>query len=34
MGVVSPEIQAALLGQKSPKQALSDAAKAAAPLLK
>lgn len=34
MGVLSPEIQAALLGQKSPEQALGDAAKAAAPLLK
>lgn len=34
MGVLSPEIQAALLGQKSPEQALKDAAKAAEPLLK
>lgn len=34
MGVLSPEIQAALLGQKTPEQALSDAAKAAAPLIK
>lgn len=34
MGVLSPEIQAALLGQKSPEQALEDAAKAAEPLLK
>ncbi|MGP6169628.1 ABC transporter substrate-binding protein [Microbacterium sp. A196] len=34
MGVLSPEIQAALLGQKSPQQALEDAAKAAEPLLK
>lgn len=34
MGVLSPEIQAALLGQKSPEQSLDDAAKAAEPLLK
>ncbi|WP_423494497.1 sugar ABC transporter substrate-binding protein [Microbacterium esteraromaticum] len=34
MGVLSPELQAALLGQKSPEQALEDAAKAAQPLLK
>lgn len=34
MGVLSPEIQAALLGQKSPADALKDAANAAAPLLK
>lgn len=34
MGVLSPEIQAALLGQKSPKDALNDAAKAAEPLLR
>ncbi|MFD5213985.1 ABC transporter substrate-binding protein [Microbacterium sp. NPDC058345] len=34
MGVLSPEIQAALLGQKTPEQALEDAAKAAEPLLK
>ncbi len=34
MGVLSPEIQAALLGQKSPADALKDAAAAAAPLLK
>lgn len=34
MGVLSPEIQAALLGQKTPEQALDDAAKAAEPLLK
>ena len=33
MGVLAPEIQAALLGQKSVDQALADAAKAAAPLL-
>ncbi len=33
MGVLSPEIQAALLGQKSPADALSSAADAAAPLL-
>ncbi|GAB3597891.1 ABC transporter substrate-binding protein [Microbacterium tumbae] len=33
MGVLSPEIQAALLGQKTPEQALKDAASAAAPLL-
>lgn len=33
MGVLSPEIQAALLGQKSPADALKDAAAAAAPLL-
>lgn len=33
MGVLSPEIQAALLGQKTPEQALEDAARAAAPLL-
>lgn len=33
MGVLSPEIQAALLGQKSPEQAMKDAAAAAAPLL-
>lgn len=32
-GVLSPEIQAALLGKKSVEQALDDAAKAAAPLL-
>lgn len=34
MGVLSPEIQAALLGLKTPEQALEDAAKAAEPLLK
>lgn len=34
MGVLSPEIQAALLGQKSPSDALKAAAAAAAPLLK
>ncbi|MGW8482483.1 ABC transporter substrate-binding protein [Microbacterium sp. NPDC055903] len=34
MGVLSPEIQAALLGQKTPEQALTDAETAAAPLLK
>lgn len=34
MGVLSPELQAALLGQKSPEQALNDAAKAAEPLLR
>jgi len=34
MGVLSPEIQAALLGQKSPADALKDAAAAAAPILK
>ena len=34
MGVLSPEIQAALLGQKSPEDALKDAATAAEPLLK
>jgi hypothetical protein len=34
MGVLSPEIQAALLGQKSPQQALTDAAEAAKPLLR
>jgi len=33
MGVLSPEIQASLLGQKSPSDALKDAANAAAPLL-
>ncbi len=33
MGVLSPEIQAALLGQKKPDAALKDAAAAAAPLL-
>ena len=33
MGVLSPEIQAALLGQKSPADALESAANAAAPLL-
>lgn len=33
MGVLAPEIQAALLGQKSPADALKDAAAAAAPLL-
>jgi multiple sugar transport system substrate-binding protein len=33
MGVLAPEIQAALLGKKPVDQALSDAAKAAAPLL-
>lgn len=33
MGVLSPEIQAALLGQKTPEQALADAAAAAQPLL-
>lgn len=32
MGVLAPEIQAALLGQKSPQQALDDAAKAASQL--
>ncbi|MET4159202.1 multiple sugar transport system substrate-binding protein [Agromyces sp. PvR057] len=34
MGVLAPEIQAALLGTKTPKQALEDAAASAAPLLK
>ncbi|MEI3843212.1 MULTISPECIES: ABC transporter substrate-binding protein [Microbacterium] len=34
MGVLSPEIQAALLGQKSPEDALKAAAAAAAPLIK
>lgn len=34
MGVLAPEIQAALLGQKSPADALKDAATAAAPLIK
>ena len=34
MGVLAPEIQAALLGQKAPADALKDAAAAAAPLLK
>ena len=34
MGLLSPEIQAALLGQKSPRQALADAAEAAKPLLR
>jgi multiple sugar transport system substrate-binding protein len=34
MGVLAPEIQAALLGQKSPADALKDAASAAAPLIK
>lgn len=34
MGVLAPEIQAALLGQKSPADALKDAAAAAAPLIK
>lgn len=33
MGVLAPEIQASLLGQKSPADALKDAAAAAAPLL-
>ncbi|WP_335939897.1 ABC transporter substrate-binding protein [Streptomyces sp. PTD5-9] len=33
MGVLAPEIQAAMLGKKSPQQALDDAAKAAGPLL-
>ena len=33
MGVFAPEIQAALLGQKSPADALKDAAAAAAPLV-
>ncbi|SFY45456.1 extracellular solute-binding protein [Streptomyces atratus] len=33
MGVLAPEIQAAMLGKKSPRQALDDAAKAAGPLL-
>ncbi|MFD8826325.1 extracellular solute-binding protein, partial [Streptomyces sp. NPDC059605] len=33
MGVLAPEIQAAVLGKKSPRQALDDAAKAAGPLL-
>lgn len=33
MGVLAPEIQAALLGQKPVEQALADAAKAAAPML-
>lgn len=33
MGLLGPEIQAALLGKKSPDQALADAAKAAQPLL-
>ncbi|MFF3395995.1 ABC transporter substrate-binding protein [Streptomyces sp. NPDC002669] len=32
-GVLAPEIQAAMLGKKSPQQALDDAAKAAGPLL-
>ncbi|QIZ97638.1 extracellular solute-binding protein [Leifsonia sp. PS1209] len=34
MGVLAPEIQAALLGTKTPKQALKDAAAAAQPLIK
>ena len=34
MGVLAPEIQAALLGQKAPSDALKSAADAAAPLLK
>ena len=34
MGVLAPEIQAALLGQKDPADALKDAAAAAAPILK
>ncbi len=34
MGVLSPEIQAALLGQKTPEEALKAASDAAAPLLK
>lgn len=34
MGVLAPEIQAALLGDKSPEDALKDAATAAAPLIK
>jgi multiple sugar transport system substrate-binding protein len=33
MGVLAPEIQAALIGEKTPEQALEDAAAAAAPLL-
>lgn len=33
MGVLSPEIQASLLGMKTPEQALKDAAAAASPLL-
>lgn len=33
MGVLAPEIQAALIGQKTPEQALKDAAAAAQPLL-
>jgi multiple sugar transport system substrate-binding protein len=34
MGVLAPEIQAALIGEKTPEQALEDAAAAAAPLLR
>ena len=34
MGVLAPEIQAALLGTKTPEQALNDAAAAAQPLIK
>ena len=34
MGVLAPEIQAALLGSKTPEQALKDAAAAAQPLIK
>lgn len=33
MGVLAPEIQAALIGQKSPQQALTDAATAANALI-
>jgi multiple sugar transport system substrate-binding protein len=33
MGVLAPEIQASLLGQKSPADALESAATAASPLL-
>ena len=34
MGVLSPEIQAALMGQKTPQQALDAAAEAAKPLIR
>ena len=34
MGVLAPEIQAVLIGEKEPKQALDDAARAAEPLLR
>ncbi|CPU63909.1 Maltose-binding periplasmic proteins/domains [Mycobacteroides abscessus] len=33
MGVLAPELQAALIGEKTPEQALKDAAAAANPLL-